>query len=90
MIMVNVHTASTEETNTQDKVGWQTVFIVVRSLWNLSSVGFGNTQFNLPYVAEVFTRYSMDFFGLTLGLRVVEEKRHTFTCLSGVIFMKYR
>lgn len=63
MIMISVLTACTAETNTQDKVGWQTVFIVVHSLWPIRSVDFGNTQFNLPYVTEVFTRYSMDFLG---------------------------
>lgn len=44
--------------------GWlANSFVVFHSLWPLSSVGFGNTQFKLPYVAEVFTRYSMDFLG---------------------------
>lgn len=60
----------------------------------LISPGFrGNALFNLPYVAEVFTRYPRGVLGLTLGVgrRLVGGlERHTFTRLSGVIFMKYQ
>lgn len=63
----------------------------------LVSLGFrGNALFSLPYVAEVCTRYPRGFFGANIrsgkamGGGVGGVERHTFTRLSGVIFMKYQ